>query len=225
MQPFRVIEHLVGLERDYPPATRVIDAVAQGADRSAREIALLWLSEGVPWLFRDQPALFVAVRSWVAAQLGVECKSVTLVGSARLGASLAPGEVGKPFGRGSDLDFAIVSPELFASCEEAFRRWSNDYTSGTASPTDKERKYWDANQGVIAANVRVGFIDPWKVPLRRRYRESQMVVETTATLTRKLAVTNGAPQVADASARVYRDWESFARQVGLNLASAAERSA
>ncbi len=223
MQPFRTLGPLEGLERDYPTARRVLEAVALGAEPCAREIALLWISEGVPWVFRERPALFVAVRSWLSRQIGIGEKGVTLVGSARLGRSLAPQSIDRPFGPSSDLDLALISSDLFASCEAAFHRWSEDYQTGVEVPKPREARFWEQNQRELPNALRRGFVDTWKIPSRIRYPESQRISDVMWRLKTKLQSTEGAPRVSKASARVYRDWDSFARQVSLNLRTASER--
>ncbi|MCF5929636.1 hypothetical protein [Xanthomonas perforans] len=56
-----------------------------------------------------------SIRTEIADYLDVETEEVIIVGSAKLGFSPKPGQCFKPFDEASDIDVAIVSPELFAA--------------------------------------------------------------------------------------------------------------
>ncbi|WP_123028657.1 hypothetical protein [Mycolicibacterium stellerae] len=70
-------------------------------------------------LFDGTPAIwpnavdYLRWRHEVAKRLGVDPAAVQLVGSARLGYSLNPDKNFKTFDAESDLDIAIISPEIF----------------------------------------------------------------------------------------------------------------
>ncbi|MGP8299435.1 hypothetical protein ACTPOK_16240 [Streptomyces inhibens] len=70
-------------------------------------------------LFDGTPAVwphelkYIKWRHLVATELGVDPMAVQLVGSARLGYSLNPKKNFRKFHGGSDLDIAVVSPEMF----------------------------------------------------------------------------------------------------------------
>ena len=70
-------------------------------------------------LFDGTPAVwpkelnYIRWRHLVATELGVDPMAVQLVGSARLGYSMNPGKNFRKFHEGSDLDIAVISPELF----------------------------------------------------------------------------------------------------------------
>ncbi|MDG4785459.1 hypothetical protein O7626_05845 [Micromonospora sp. WMMD1102] len=56
---------------------------------------------------------YIKWRHLVASELGVDPMAVQLVGSARLGYSLNPRKNFRKFHASSDLDIAVISPELF----------------------------------------------------------------------------------------------------------------
>lgn len=70
------------------------------------------LFDGIPAIW-PKDLEYVRWRHEVAGRLGVDPMSVQLVGSARLGYSLNPKKDFKKFDSGSDLDIAIISPEIF----------------------------------------------------------------------------------------------------------------
>lgn len=83
-------------------------------DGDLEKFVRLWLTEGVPFAFKDRPIVYEALREWVAALLDIFPKDVSMVGSARIGFSLAPQKQLREFTVGSsDLDLFVVSAPLF----------------------------------------------------------------------------------------------------------------
>jgi len=205
------------------PSPEELATSLAGASRAKREIvARLWLTEGLPSAFLPSPAVYEDLRGWLGSRLKVHPKEVTLIGSARIGYSLAPPpEFGRPFGPGSDLDLSVVSSDLFERVSSAFSRFAGDYQAGAVTPRTKyERVLWDNNLKFGERNIARGFFDPNKVPNFDRYPVAQHVSQAMWALVRKLEVTHGAPQVRRASVRVYRDWHSFIERVSFNLLAA-----
>lgn len=77
------------------------------------------------WLFEQRgiksiDASYAKLKNAVAGSLDINPKEVTLIGSAKVGFSTAPGKVYRPFRKGrSDIDLAIISPKLFNSVWES----------------------------------------------------------------------------------------------------------
>jgi hypothetical protein len=69
--------------------------------------------QGTPYVFRNAPADYAALRSHVASKLGIAIDDITIIGSARTGFSIAPDTFGIPFRATSDIDVLIVAPKLF----------------------------------------------------------------------------------------------------------------
>lgn len=205
------------------PSPEELGTILAGAPRAAREIvARLWLTEGLPSAFLTSPAVYEDLRGWLGSRLDVHPKEVTLIGSARIGYSLAPPpDFGRPFGARSDLDLSIVSSDLFQRVASAFSSFSIDYRAGAVTPrTQHERDLWEDNLAFGERNIPRGFFDPNKVPSFDRYPVVQQVNQSMWALVKKLEVTPGAPQVRRASTRVYRDWQSFIERVSFNLKAA-----
>ena len=143
---FEVGWRLAQLTGSYPPADEVFAAVGAGK-RERAVLARLWISEGIPFAFRKCPGLYEEVRNWLAAGLELDAKQISVVGSARLGYSLAPERWGKPYRPdSSDVDFFAVSASLFDSLRDDFDRWRTDFNQGVIQPLDGDRGNWEANR-------------------------------------------------------------------------------
>ena len=219
MQPFKVATSLRELIDPYPPAATVLDAAKTGGEQARVALARLWLSEGIPCAFRQCPAVYEAMRSWLASWLKVHAKDIGVGGSARLGSSLAPAQLGKPFDRDSDLDLFLVSTGAFDQLQDEFRRWSFDFERGRIVPANKtEERYWRDNNARGPRLLQRGFLDHKMIPSRNAYPVTRMMSEAMYLLTQKLKITALAPTPRRASIRCYSSWDSFVRQVTLNLA-------
>ncbi len=225
IQPFVAPESLVGISwpRLQPDELLKIGGVEA---RPAREAFVrLWLTEGCPQVFERHPAIWEQVRAWLASRLQVCPKDITVVGSARIGFSLAPETWGRLFGEHSDLDVAVVSPALFGTVVETFRRWVDEYQSRTVTPRSAtERACWDENRAFGERNIRLGFYDSNKLPTLDRYPVAQRIANAMWLLRSRLERTPDAPTVRHASARIYRDWVSLVARVSLNLKAAVRHA-
>lgn len=223
MRPFEVSAVLDPLTEIYPPADVLLGA-AKAGDRNVRyAISRLWLSEGIPFAFKTRPAVYEAVRFWLARRLEIQAKEVTVIGSGRQGFSLSPDQnVGRAFGPQSDLDMTVISSGLFLRLRDAYERWAQDYAGGIVHPRhQRERALWDENQRNCPRAFERGFIDPQKIPTWSRYPEAQAVMDALWRVCEKLKVTPQAPNVRKVSLRVYRDWGAFVRQMAINLEAAS----
>ena len=223
--PFEMESALLSLEEQYPPPERLRGLGERSARRGREAFVRLWLTKGIPFAFQDCPGVYEEIRGWLAAGLAVHAKDVTLVGSARLGYSLAgPAKLGQPFGPTSDLDFCIVSRDLFQRVRDLFEVWAEDYRKGTVKPRhEHERLLWDENLAFGSRNIPKGFIDANKIPTFDRYPLSQHVEQAMWILIGRMKVTARAPAARRASIRVYGAWPSLVDRVSFNLYSALAR--
>lgn len=221
MRPFRASAESVSLANHYPSATALLAAIPRLTGAEIAGFGNLWLSEGIPQAFLAQPMIYEAMRTWLGAELKTAARNITLIGSARIGYSMAPTkEFGRPFNSHSDLDLAVVTSEIFNALSADFEAWASDYRNGTIQPSNRhETAYWSDNAIRLPNNISRGFIDPHKVPARSRYATAAWLQNVTWKLREKLRCTDAAPKVAYASVRVYRDWSAFTRQLVVNLHS------
>ena len=222
MQGFRIPRQLESFRALYPLPSDVLRAAAGDGHDAATTLAQLWLSEGIPAAFAGCPAIYDAMRLWLGGRLAVHPKTIGVVGSARLGRSLAPQKLDRPFGATSDLDLFVVSRKLFESVSRDFLQWKEDYEEGRVQPrTGAEQKYWPDNRDRCTGWIeRWGFMDPKRIPNREPYPIACSVAQTMFLLARKLERTSGAPTVKEASVRCYADWGSAITRMRENLRTA-----
>jgi len=218
-RPFTKATPLLQVRGSYPPLEQIRALGDQSERRSREAFVRLWLTEGIPFAFRDCPAIYEDLRGWLAARIGVHPKEVTLLGSARLGYSLGGGSnLGQPFGPRSDFDFGIVSSRLFTRLCDLFEAWKHDYANGAVRPRHKrECHLWDANLHFGRQNLPQGFFDPNKIPTLDRYPLAQELGQSMWVLLEKLKQTPDAPIPKRASIRVYDGWNSLVERVSFNL--------
>jgi len=221
-KPFQAEGPLSSLTAFHPDSALFREAAGDTSRHSREMLVRLWLTEGAPFAFRACPAIYEDVRGWLGSRLGVCPKEITLLGSARIGFSLAPQpRYGRPFGSDSDLDLSIVSARLFQDVSATFARWEADYRSGGISPLNPtERRYWEANVVFGHNNLPRGFFDVNKLPARDRYPLIQQVTQAMWVLIEKLKVTPVAPKPSKASVRVYESWRALVARVSFNLHTA-----
>jgi hypothetical protein len=223
MEPFRIAKPLKHLIEPYPRLEEVLDAVLYGGEPALKSLARLWLSEGIPYAFRECPAIYESVRSWLGNWIGVHPKEISLTGSSRLGISLAPSKLGKPLTQNSDLDLFTVSDSLFEDLKEEFRKWSFDFESGKLKPrNDREAGFWANNNARGPQLLDRGFIDQKMIPNLEWYPITQRLSQGMWLVVNKLKLTYCAPQPSIASLRCYKTWNSFIRQTMLNLSTLKE---
>ena len=81
--------------------------------------------EGIPWYFRNDESLFKGFCDHFCKELSISTDAFCLVGSARIGFAVSPDAFPRPFHHGSDLDVAIVSPELFDEAWFSLVKWGH----------------------------------------------------------------------------------------------------
>lgn len=218
MDGFKVDTHIKNIVLPYPPASEIARAGREGSEQARHALARLWLSEGIPWAFRECPALYESLRSWLGAMLDIDPKKIGITGSGRLGTSLAPQKLGRPYGNSSDFDLFVVSEKIFKQLHDEFSNWSLAFESGHVTPhNQRERLFWNDNNERGPRLIQRGFLDQKMIPNRQAYHLTCRISQTMWSLVERLKKTNGAPTPKKASIRCYRSWAAFVRQVSINL--------
>lgn len=218
MEPFKVSPHLSTLLDSYPDVKLIVEAAKNGGNLSKEAIARLWLSEGIPFAFKNSPALYEVIRVWLGNRLDVDPKEIHLSGSARIGQSLAPAKMGKVFGSHSDLDLFVISNSLFDQVRTDFNNWSYDFESGSIqAANEREGNFWGGNNSRGQKNLSRGFLDSLVVPNRDAYPTIKNISQSMWLLKEKLDLTHDAPNIKSASIRCYKNWHSYVQQVVLSL--------
>jgi hypothetical protein len=155
------------------------------------------------------------VRSWIGYRLQVEPRNITVIGSARLGWSLSSGHAfGKPYNDQSDLDFQIISDRLFANVVADFELWKSKIERGEEQFANS---FGPENLDRLPANIKYGFIDPYKIDHHRYLEHVAIITNTQSYVRQRLQSTDGAPAVSKVSVRVFADFDAFFRQMRINL--------
>lgn len=190
--------------------------------RDIYRFARLWLSEGIPYLFRNNPINYERGREQLAAKLGEDPKHISLTGSARLGYSLSPTKFSKPFDAASDLDLFIVSPDLFRELTKDAALFILRFENGDAKPaTEADKRYWPGNVKSLKDTIARGFIDSSFIPMARRYPIRMAISDgLVAFNTGATGNQDGGGLYRAVSLRVYRDWDRAVAQIGGSLVSA-----
>ena len=224
MRPFIISEDGKRLKNIYPCPEELRTMAKSVPDSEKFGIVQQWLSEGIPYCFRECPLLYEAIRRWLARAIEIHAKEITLIGSARIGYSLAPGDdYGRPFNDRSDLDFSAISSVLFEKCVAAFKLWLDDYQNGRILPRNPtEKSHWKNNATGVRNNITRGFIDPHKIPTLNRYRIAGDILDSLYRLHRKIMTTKHAPRVSKVTIRLYRDWWAATEQFKINFSRIAE---
>jgi hypothetical protein len=162
MRPFLVSEKCRSMRDFYPSSQTLSEAIKGVGYLDLLGILRLWFSGGIPFAFRENPMLYEVARGWLAMRLQIHPKSVTLIGSGRIGYSLCPlPKFGKVFDDESDLDYSAIDHKLFSELVSTFLEWEGDADSGRASPRgSRERNCWKDNLKRLPENIARGFIDP-----------------------------------------------------------------
>jgi hypothetical protein len=74
-----------------------------------------YIAHGTPYIFKDDEDKYFDLKREIAANFSEHYNNIHMVGSAKLGFSIAPSKLWKPFTVESDIDIVIVSTKLFES--------------------------------------------------------------------------------------------------------------
>jgi hypothetical protein len=168
----------------------------------------LWLTEGIPFAFKDKPYLYQLIRSKLAEGLEIHAKDISLVGSARTGFSFHKFDENKNLKdfsttAGSDLDLFIVSKDYFDKIVDEIKDWLNN----------KEQKVQ-----TIIRQKNFGFLDTWHIPNTHIVTKK---INSCATTLNSWLHENNYPVINQkpkwAGVRIYKDWQAVTKQNSLNL--------
>jgi len=221
VNPFQLSIHGKDFHALYPDPDDLKTVFINTKNDERFGIIRLWITEGIPYAFKDCPLLYEKARVFIAKGVKVETKEVSLVGSARIGYSLSKHEWGRPFNTKSDLDFTIVSNNLYASIVSDFQNWVKDLETGKILPKGhREMDIWLANIKQLDEQIPKGFIQTKMIPYNSNYPAVKNCYDTIYLFRKKLGVTEMAPRISDASIRVYSSWKSCITQLSVNFKSA-----
>lgn len=129
------------------------------------------------------------LRAKVAEKFDIHPNEVLVVGSAKLGFSIAPQKQYKPFGDTSDIDVVIVSSRLFDSFwKSVYHLW-------------KEKILWD-KESDFKKYLFQGWVRPDKLPISKKFQLTDDWWEFFRTLT-----SSGEFGSYKINGAIYKDWD------------------
>lgn len=203
----------------YPDPTTWRKHPSVGKDDVYR-FARLWLFEGIPFAFRNKPAVYELAREKFALVAEEHPRSISITGSGRIGFSMAGSKFGKPFDHStSDFDLFLVSPKWFDLLKFDAEMFVSRFSAGLAVPkTAAERLYWPENARLLSENASRGFLDHKKIPNYDRYKGVQKLWKACSAFSRTVRSEMGVD--VKVSVRVYKGWDIAERQIGGSLVKA-----
>lgn len=157
-----------------------------------------WVQERSPAAFSDVPYLWEAIRDWLANRHKLSPRQIGLAGSAQIGFSTNPKKAYAPFNKnGSDLDFYIVSDNLFTSLEREARLFVNRQLS-------MEKSDFVAQAQTAQRALDNSYIDLYHIPTNNRYPLCSNLKNDALIIIDKLKLSGY--DLRPSHFRIYRDW-------------------
>lgn len=78
-----------------------------------KDIVQRYIGYGDPFVFNNDQSKYFELKKIIADGFRIHPNEVTMVGSAKLGFSIAPNKLWAPFNDESDIDMAIISEKIF----------------------------------------------------------------------------------------------------------------
>lgn len=218
-KPFEDLHSDLNTLQSHPEPDLLKRALLSGGHPERLGLAHLWLSEGIPHIFTSSPAVYQQLRSELSRKLNVGVKDVSVVGSSRVGFSLADYKFGKKFSDASDLDLCVVNSSLFESLKSETETFIADVKSGfTTSGKAHVQQHWNDSCECLPDNILKGFIDIKKIPaIKGKYDQVCLIKNTIYLVSLRLQSTQNVPRFTSISIRCYRDWQSMVDQVARSL--------
>jgi hypothetical protein len=142
-----------------------LESNASWSDIDVQRFVRLHLLEGIPFAFRELPLAFEIIRERIADALGINPQDVSLVGSGRIGFSLASHKALQDYKPGvSDLDLLVISEELFHKLVEEYEQGVVVWRSGRVAVSEAQQRRLVENEETTRRHRLRGFFDSNKVP-------------------------------------------------------------
>lgn len=196
-------------------------------DEDHARFVRLWMLQGIPYCFKDSPAVFEIVREYVAERLGLDPFDVGLIGSARIGFSLASGKNLRPFTPDeSDVDLLVVSETLHEKIAAEYRSGVQIWHENLGAISSSKSERFQKNIPTVRRHLLRGFMDTNMVPvIRPLYVPSEtLTCETTIRNLEFHLIESGFPVRKSKSPklRVYKSWNAALEQNIKSLHSLAQ---
>ncbi|WP_337084806.1 hypothetical protein [Elizabethkingia anophelis] len=165
--------------------------------------------------FKVKPLIYEQITQYIADKFKIKKNQIILLGSARTGFAIDPQNYGRKFSENSDLDFAIIDSNLFENCVNDFKLWKRK-TENNEYEEKQKNKFWNDNQTNLNYQIKKGFIDTYKIPNFIEFTTTQQINHSLSLVVLNLESIQRI-KVKEASARIYKDWDTFQRQLKINI--------
>ncbi|HFK5511079.1 TPA: hypothetical protein ACGZ9U_001998 [Elizabethkingia anophelis] len=165
--------------------------------------------------FKVKPLIYEQITQYIADKFKIKKNQIILLGSARTGFAIDPKNYGRKFSENSDLDFAIIDSNLFENCVNDFKLWKRK-TENNEYEEKQKNKFWNDNQTNLNYQIKKGFIDTYKIPNFIEFTTTQQINHSLSLVVLNLESIQRI-KVKEASARIYKDWDTFQRQLKINI--------
>jgi len=173
------------------------------------------------YAFKIKPLVYEQTTQYIADKFSLNKTQIILLGSARTGFAIDPNNYGRKFSENSDLDFAIIDKPLFDNCVVDFKLWKSKTENNEYDEKVKNR-FWNDNQNNLKFQIRKGFIDTYKIPNFSEFKTTQQINQSLSLVVVNLSKYQNI-KVKEASARIYKDWDTFQKQLRINIESVLEK--
>lgn len=100
-----------------------------------------YILHGTPYIFKDDEDKYFDLKREIAINFSEHYSNIHMVGSAKLGFSIAPRKLWKPFTIESDIDIAVVSTKLFENLWGSIHEFNIGLTSRTKDENDTYKNF------------------------------------------------------------------------------------
>jgi len=115
---------------------RIIEFKSILNDRNMTELDIVQkhIIHRSPFIFHED--LYYSLKKIIADKYGIHYNNVKMIGSAKLGFSIAPNKLWKEFDDSSDIDMAIISEDIF----ETFWKQMHEYNLNISARSESEER-------------------------------------------------------------------------------------
>lgn len=191
------------------------------ADNERKSLLNFLIISNFCFAFKTKPLVYEQITQYLADKFTLNKNQIILLGSARTGFAIDPNNYGRKFSENSDLDFAIINENLFNDCVKDFNFWKSKNDNGEYDENLKG-KFWEANQINLKFQIKRGFIDTYKIPNFLEFTTAQPLNQSLSLIVANLLKYHNI-KVKEASVRIYKDWNTFHRQLKINVESVLEK--
>jgi hypothetical protein len=211
----------LSLKGQYPHESFSNDSLNNANEVELRHFIRLWLMEGIPYCFRELPIAYDVARDYIARQFSADPADVGIIGSGRMGISLAPDKALSRFEPGrSDLDLFMVSEGIWRTLAKEYDEGIAYWESGKHKTSANSNRYITENIKTVRKHLLRGLMDSNKVPSFPGYipKVARLCEVAVRNVERGTVLANiPIKESARPFLRVYRSWSAAEEQIYLNL--------